>query len=197
MTGTDSLVDAYLDRLESELAGVPRAARREVLEEIEAHLAEARAGLPLDDEAAVRNLLERLGDPAEIAAEVRDRYGVQRSRTTWREVGALILLPVGSLVIPFVGWFIGVVLLWVSDGWSSRDKVIGTLLLPGGLGGALFFLLRADTSSSCLRPTPNSPLVCHGPPVWPLVLFAVLVLAPLATDAYLIWRLRGGARAAV
>jgi hypothetical protein len=45
MSATDRLIKSYLARLESELAGVPRSGRREVLDEIEAHVAEARAGL--------------------------------------------------------------------------------------------------------------------------------------------------------
>lgn len=146
MTAVDSLVDAYLDRLESELAGVPRAGRREVLDEIEAHIAEARAELSAHDETEMRNLLERLGDPAEIAAEVRDRFGVQRPRTTWREIGALILLPLGGVEVPVAGWIAGVVLLWLSDAWTSRDKLVGTLLIPGGLVGPVLLVLVASNT---------------------------------------------------
>lgn len=201
MTATDSLVDAYLDRLEAELVGVPRSGRREVLDEIEAHIAEARAALPADDETGVRNLLERLGDPAEIAAEVRERYGVQPPRTTWREIGALVLLPVGGLVIPFVGWFAGVVLLWVSDAWSSRDKVIGTVLIPGGLVGPAFLFLAAGTGSGsvCHSSTfPGGPEQCTGGvQTWPSVVLVLLIVVPLATEIYLIWRLRRGTRVAV
>lgn len=199
MTATDSLVEEYLDRLESELAGVPRAGRREVLDEIEAHIAEARAELPADDEAAVRNLLERLGDPPEIAAEVRERFGVQRARTTWREIGALVLLPLGGLVLPIVGWLVGVVLLWVSDAWTSRDKLIGTLLIPGGLvGPVLLALLASNTSGGvCHRTFSGGPTYCGGDQVysWPLALFVLLVVVPLAAEGYLIWRLRSRTRA--
>ena len=53
-------------------------------------------------------MLERLGDPADIAAEARERFGLPaepaRPATPWLEVIALILL-----VIPFLGW------IW---GWS-------------------------------------------------------------------------------
>jgi uncharacterized membrane protein len=202
MTATDSLVDAYLDRLEAELAGVPRAGRREVLDEIETHVVEARAALPADDETEVRNLLERLGDPAEIAAEVRERYGVARPHATWREIAALILLPFGGVVIPVVGWFAGVILLWVSDAWSSRDKVIGTLVIPGGclVPFFLFALVGSTSGSSCITSPTDGHTVCSGgggTDVWPAVLLVLLVLAPLVADGYLIWRLRRGVRAAV
>ena len=198
MRTPDSLVDDYLDRLESELRGVPRAGRREVLDEIEAHIAEARAELPADDEVDVRNLLERLGDPADIAAEARERFGVRRPRTTWREIAALILLPFGGFVLPVVGWLAGVVLLWLSDAWTSRDKLIGTLLIPGGLlGPVLLVLLASNTGGGvCRRPFSGGPTYCGGDRVysWPLALFVLLVVIPLAAEVYLIWRLRRGVR---
>ena len=50
-----------------------------------------------------------------------------------RDIAAIILLLIGGLVLPFVGWFIGVVLLWSSTAWRTKDKLIGTLLVPGGL----------------------------------------------------------------
>lgn len=50
-----------------------------------------------------------------------------------REIAAIPLLLIGGVVLPFVGWVIGVALLWSSPRWSRRDKWIGTFLLPGGL----------------------------------------------------------------
>ena len=121
MSSSDRLVSDYLDRLESELAGLPRAGRREVLDGIEAHIEEALAALEPGDEAGVRNMLDRVGEPAEIAAEAGDRFGPRRQKTTWREICALILLPFGGLVLPVIGWFAGVVCLWVSDAWTARE----------------------------------------------------------------------------
>jgi hypothetical protein len=177
MNARDRLVDDYLARLESELAGVPRARRREVLDGIETHIEESLADVAPDDEVAVRNVLERLGEPAEIAAVARERVDV-RPRATWREICALILLPFGGLVLPVVGWFAGVVLLWVSDAWTARDKLIGTLVLPGGLL-VPFLLFQFVTSGSG-----------SGTSVWPSVLLWSLLLAPLVADGYLLWRLR-------
>ena len=58
-------------------------------------------------------VLDRLGDPADIAAEawctVLDRRSVEGGVL---EVFALIGLLIGGLVIPVVGWFAGVALLW-------------------------------------------------------------------------------------
>jgi uncharacterized membrane protein len=81
MTATaDRLVDDYLKRLDRELGDLPRARRRELADEIAAHIEEARADLHIESEAEIRNLLERLGDPADIAAEERERLGVQPGR---------------------------------------------------------------------------------------------------------------------
>lgn len=120
-----------------------------------------------------------------------------RPTATWREVGALILLPFGGVVL-LVGWFAGVILLWVSDAWTTRDKVIGTLLLPGGVVGPyLAFMLAGSSSGSTCIGRVGGPPECTGggTPVWPVVLGVLLVLTPLATDAYLLWRLRHGRRA--
>ena len=70
-TSADRLVEDYLDRLERDLADFPSARRRELVQEISEHIAEARAGLETESEAEIRNLLDRMGDPADIAAEAR------------------------------------------------------------------------------------------------------------------------------
>lgn len=191
MNDGDRLVAAYVAALEAELADLPRSTRRDVVEEIEAHIAEARAQLVVGDETDVRNLLERVGPPAEIAAEARGRAAGPRVAAGWREVGALILLPVGAIILPLVGWFAGVVLLWVSDAWDDRDKLIGTLVLPGGLAGAAWLMFGLAGTRTCTGGT-GLPTRCTGgiAPPFDSLLFGVLLAAPLVADAYLLWRLR-------
>ena len=114
MTSTpEQLVAEYLERLEHELADLPRARRHEILEEISQHIEEARAEVG-DDELRVRSLLDRVGDPDDIAAEARDRFGVRPRRPGFLEVAALVLLLIGGLLLPVIGWFVGVALLWAS-----------------------------------------------------------------------------------
>jgi uncharacterized membrane protein len=192
MTAADRLVSDYLDRLESELSGLPRQSRREVIDEVEAHIAEARTALAPEDELGVRNVLERLGDPAEIAAEAEDRFGVRRKQTTWREVAALILLPFGFVILPVVGWFAGVILLWSSEAWNTRDKLIGTFVLPGGMFGPFLLFFVAGSAETCATP-PSGQTTCSGGgmPVWLGAPLAILLLvAPLVTAGYLLWRLK-------
>src|SRR5919197_3219050 len=99
MTSTaDELVATYLTQLRAELGGLPRARRRELEQEIAEHIAEARAEIPSQSEAEIRALLDRLGDPADIAAEARERFGVRPRKRTWVEVVALVLLPFGGVV---------------------------------------------------------------------------------------------------
>lgn len=195
----DKLVDNYVRRLDAELGGLPRARRRELVQEISEHIAEARSGLVSQSEAEIRTLLDRLGDPADIGAEARERFGVRPPKRGWLEVAALVLVLVGGVVLPVIGWFVGLVLLWVSDAWSGRDKLIGTFVVPGGLAPAFYLLLAAGYEGSCIGQvdpaTGTTSEVCTGGPsdvrqILGVILVTVLFLAPLATTVDLARRRR-------
>lgn len=68
---TERLVDNYLAAVAQACAGLPTAFRLELLADLREHIAVARAELPEQTEAAVRGILDRLGEPAAIAAEAR------------------------------------------------------------------------------------------------------------------------------
>lgn len=53
------------------------------------------------------------------------------------EKRALAWLTWGSL-IPVVGWLYGVVRMWSSRVWKTREKIIGTLALPFGFWGVIW-----------------------------------------------------------
>ncbi len=57
------------------------------------------------------------------------------------------LTAVSAVVLTPLLWPVGVALLWFSGAWSRRDKLIGSLLLPGGL--ALAYLIATETHSAC------------------------------------------------
>jgi hypothetical protein len=194
----DKLVEDYLKRLKGETSDLPRAARRELIQEISDHIDEARSDVPTASEAEIRNILDRVGEPAEIAAEARDRFGVG-ARPRRLEIAALILLPIGGIVLPVVGWLVGVALLWISDAWKTRDKLIGTLVVPGGLLLPLALGVLGSGSGSCIEissggPGPRTARTCadDGSDLDPLklALIAVIALAPLATTAYLVRRMK-------
>ena len=128
----DRAVTTYLKHLDADLADLPPARRREIVDEITEHIAAARAELPAENEAETRSLLERLGDPADIAAEARQRFDVPLARPGWQETVALVFLLVGGFIF-IAGWFVGLVLLWTSSVWTVRDKLVGTFIVPGGL----------------------------------------------------------------
>ncbi len=64
------------------------------------------------------------------AADVRGSAGDSAARIYRWLVPTLLLI--GGVVIPVIGWVVGVVLLWRRSEWSLRQKVAATLLLPGG-----------------------------------------------------------------
>lgn len=49
-------------------------------------------------------------------------------------VVTVLLLIVGGFVVPVVGWFAGVVMLWAGARWSATDKTLGTLVWPVVVG---------------------------------------------------------------
>ena len=88
----------------------------------------------------------RLGPPEAIAAAAQP---IARAPGTGRETAALFFLTIGSILLPIVGWVIGLLLLWASPRWTARQKYLGTLVPPGGW---LFFAWvgLAGTGTSCV-----------------------------------------------
>src|SRR5438477_13212474 len=70
------ILDDYLTALEEELRDLSPSDRAEIILEVREHYEEARRELTDPTEADLRNIVERLGPPAEIAAEARQRLGV-------------------------------------------------------------------------------------------------------------------------
>jgi len=65
---TDHVIAEYLRELESRLGGLPVLQRRELLADVEAHIANERIERDLATEAEVLEMLERLGSPEVVAA---------------------------------------------------------------------------------------------------------------------------------
>ena len=105
----------------------PGPAARELLDEIAAHIAEARAA----GEVPLQRVLDDLGDPKDIAAT-----GSARKPLGVREIAAVILLLIGGFIF-LAGWVVGLVLLWASPRWRWPDKLLGTLVWPFGYAGCV------------------------------------------------------------
>jgi hypothetical protein len=237
-TDDDQLVEDYLRELRNAARELPADRRDELIEEITVHIAEARQsdGSPM----AVRNILDRLGDPADIVRAAADTppgspawpgapgfaaghpvaAAAQPGRAGALELAAVGFLLLGGIVIPVLGWFVGVVLLWLSPRWTTRDKLLGTLVWPGGLlapallvvAGAAAGLLAASVTvctsgDSVVAPAGSSPgtatqAATHcttsggiGLPPWlvitlSLILLILAVAGPLWTATRLLRRAR-------
>lgn len=142
---SDRLVEAYLNELAAEAAELPAGRRDELLADLKAHIAEARAG-GATSEDELREVLQRLGRPSEIVAASTD--GLVRVELPPRlrprdfvAVGLLLVAPYLlslSSLVAVIGWAIGVGLLWTSNRWTAIWKLIGTLTWPIGYAAALF-----------------------------------------------------------
>ncbi len=199
----DQLVADYLARLVACAASLPADRRDELVEEISAHIAEARLRPPASADPAasgVQAILARLGKPEDIVRSAAEQAGIPAAESgapgsataesdnglspQWghddqgiaapsarrlgaMEISAVILLLVGGFLAG-IGWLIGLVLLWSSDRWRTSDKVLGTLIWPGGLATTLvlvFFGLAVPVGVSVC--STGSPAGCGtSPPVW-------------------------------
>ena len=154
-THADQIISGYLKRLEGELAVFPSERRRELTAQITEHISSARAELAAETDAELLTILDRLGEPEEIASEARTRFELPASAPGPIEILALLLIGVGPLVLPLppVGWIAGVGLVWRSRIWSPNQKRRGAYLplvvalvlllvgaLVGGVGGGHLLL---------------------------------------------------------
>src|SRR3954452_19028841 len=126
------LVEDYLSRLQTAARMLPRGERKDLIADTEAYLDQAIK--PDANAIEVRGMLGALGTPEVLVAQ--DRPKQHKPDPEPMEGSAIILIAVGGLFIG-VGWFFGLYLLWRSRVFSVVDKLIGTLLWPGGVASAL------------------------------------------------------------
>jgi hypothetical protein len=200
---SNALAEEYLAELGRAAAALPVNRREELLADVRSHIAVARAEAEVDDDAAITRIIGQLGDPEVIVAAALADLPAQRPPLpdgSWSmEIAAVVLLLVGGFLAG-VGWVVGLVLLWSSRRWTVADKLLGSLLIPGGLvvpalamGGALFATTETCSSESA---TVGQPEVVHcsgGGGVAPAVgitLVVLLVIVPILTAVHLIRRAR-------
>lgn len=196
------IINDYLARLEQASTDIPGEQRAELLQDIREHIEEARVAMPDHSDAALLTMLDRIGDPAVLAQEERERLGIRPAPPARAGI-----LEIGALVFMLLFWPVGIVLLWASSAWSTRDKWIGTLLPPGGYFTVLFVGFgslaarkgRVCSSGSNFVSGHRVTYSTCGPstPTWEAVLFGpagiVILLLPLLTTIYLGIRLRRAA----
>lgn len=175
-THANQIIDGYLKRLDVELADLPPARRKEVAGQIAEHIAEARSELSEETDADLLTILDKLGEPDDIAAEARASFDVSPVRPGPIEIIALLLLGVGGIVLPVppLMWIVGAVFVWRSKVWTSHMKMAGVYVpLVVGLGLLVLSGLTAGLFSDhlILAPFALAMLAC--------------VLLPLGSAIYL------------
>lgn len=108
-TSTDTEVQAYLDRLRSELAGLPAAEIEEIVQDLEPQVSAIAA------EPDPGSLADRLGDPAEYARELRSALGMPdeppaRRPPLWLPRTGLAVLAVTTVTACVAGYLTGKVM---------------------------------------------------------------------------------------
>lgn len=175
----DQIISGYMRRLDAELESLPRARREELTEEIADHIEQARHELTDETDADLLTILDRVGEPAEIAGEARSRLGVDGVNPGPLEIVALLLIGVGAVVFPIlpVAWVLGAALVWRSRAWGPRQKRFGVYL-------PLVVLLCLDL---VVFLTSGAFIEAFFVATLPLLLLGIL--APLGSAVYLASRL--------
>jgi hypothetical protein len=148
MTTHHPLVAGYLHRLQAETADLPAEERAELFSSISEHITSSLAEMTDPKDADIQAVLDRLGSPAAIAMEARRQSSgrpVAWARPGALEWGGVLVLGIGSYVLPIIGTIAGLVMISMSPWWTARQKVVaavislsGALLVPLVLG--LFLL---------------------------------------------------------
>lgn len=157
----DVLVRDYLGRLEAASWPLPAERRRELASEVSEHIETALSEAGRRDEVTVRNVLERLGPPEEIvaaedgapkeaASAASQPTEAIRASSRWGavEIGALLLLTVGAILLPFVGPLLGLVFVWISIQWTTRQKTIATIIVVALLMLPVLLVFAASAGTS-------------------------------------------------
>ncbi len=107
--------------------------------------------------------------------------------TTTRDRWVPWLVLAGGLLVG-VGWFVGVAWLWSSHTWTRKEKIVATLLVPGGivLPLLLLFLSLTTRTSDCTNSGgPGQPTVTNCVGKWLTIpssstlILVVLVVVPV------------------
>lgn len=164
MAAGDALCEDYLRRLTAALSGVPAPDRDLILTQIWDHLAEARAALPVQTEAGVTQILDRLGPPEEIAQAAHNE-AEEIPRASRRKVRGLTAL---TAVFALIALGLGVAALTGAFGSNqippARSALPARVAVPNVLGldqAQAAAVLSATGFRPVVRPSGGS---TAGPP---------------------------------
>ena len=186
------ILDDYLGALEEELRGLSPSDRAEIILEVREHYEEARRELVDPTEADLRNIVERLGPPAEIAAEARQRLGVAvpaidpgtpaASADAGCAASAAGPLEIAALILWVLWWPVGVLLMALSPRWTRREKATAMVVELG------FFAVLLGATLTPVYFTGFHGFFSHFF-IYPLFLLFPPTLLGIVGGAYLTWKL--------
>lgn len=172
-TATPRGVNDYLAQLDIALADVADETARD----IRSGVLEELTGL---DAATAAVRIQQLGDPFFIAAQAREAGGDDTTRVVNQPapgelrpmesrpmesrgliVLTAILVAIGGVIVPILGWIIGIVLVWVSKAWTRGEKWCATL--APFVGGAVYSAVMALVQSATKQPKIENQNEFNGP----------------------------------
>ncbi len=160
----DAICAEYMARLKVALSGLPSGDRTQIVEQVSEHIASARAALPEQTEAAVREILERLGPPEEIAGEAKAETGSAKRRVREPALLAGVFAVVLGIGIPAaLGAFSSGEGPTMSNvlppSNSSTSHQAANVSVPGVIGKQLNLAVQALTSSSLVYRVSYAPSI--------------------------------------
>ena len=103
----DLIVNQYLSRLEAALANLPPERRRQLIESITDHISEARVTLAVTSEVALRDILDRVGQPGDIAAAaLADEVTPVHPQATGSRRGIVTGLAIAIVILVVLGTYL-------------------------------------------------------------------------------------------
>ena len=153
-------------------------------------------------EAEVRNVLERLGTPAELVAAAGPPPPALETRSFASPAGAIICLVAAEILclllpvsVPL--WIVGLVMMARAQVWTERQKWLGFVALGSGLPVAFVFLAVSTFAvRTCSQVIENGVVVqdsCGGFD-WVALVAWVVTLGYLALQGFTVWLLVRAAR---
>jgi hypothetical protein len=136
----DAICTEYLERLRASLGDLSAEDRRLIVDQVSEHISSARAAIPQQTEAAVREILERLGTPQEIAASAALEDGDPspphgRNPVLGGAAVAVVLVVIGFGIAALAGAFTtstpsSVRTIFSPPGSSSTGVSVSTVVVP-------------------------------------------------------------------
>jgi len=183
---TSEVVTNYLNELNDALHDVEAAVRRDIVNGVREELH------GLEPREAQRRIAD-LGDPAFIASEASEGLplaSAHASPVPSREgvgytVVATLLVALGGVIVPVLGWLAGLVMIWLSRQWWRWEKIVATLgpAAVVALVLALVFLLSRSQERGAVV-NPLIPVLYDS--WWSGGL--LLILCNLIVGMWLLWR---------